>query len=417
LRKGISGFFGPDPASLERTLALDLMRAGEKVKSIRSPIAQQSPEDRSDALVPLSLYDPLNRPTLIERVKARLPKRILSIDDGLAGGFIAFEFLAEIERRLQIRYGEAGFVLSNYFDLIGGVGTGTVIATNLALGMPVGTAKQMYIEIMTGGMGTKTTLFNRLKYSYEPSPVKQVLRRIYGDADLGSAKFKTCLVLVATRLDMGQVAYFTNVPSETRTDPFRTLEVSDLLYGCLSKPTYLPPLEVPLPSGEKALFQDGVVCVGSNPTLYLFLLATSPSFALQWRTGERWLQIWSIGTGHAKAGKLFKGAADVTLFSLAPNLHELNRLMLQKIANRDPSDGEFERVPFSRQRYDVRLDADTMLSLGLNDLADVDWTMRTDKEYYKAAELFLRVGERARGCVQDGDFLRTFDVRRPLKVD
>src|SRR5262249_14958486 len=37
LRKGIAGFFGPDPASLERTLALDLMRAGEKVKSIKAP--------------------------------------------------------------------------------------------------------------------------------------------------------------------------------------------------------------------------------------------------------------------------------------------------------------------------------------------------------------------------------------------
>src|SRR5262245_19776337 len=131
LRKGIAGFFGPDPASLERTLALDLMRAGEKVKSIKSPPAQQPPVDQGEALVPLSLYDPLNPPSLIERVRAQLPKRILSIDDGLPGGFVAFGFLAEIERRLQIRYGEAGFVLSDYFDLIGGVGTGTLIATNL----------------------------------------------------------------------------------------------------------------------------------------------------------------------------------------------------------------------------------------------------------------------------------------------
>src|SRR5262249_30143128 len=157
----------------------------EKVKSIKSPTTQQPRVDQSDALVPLSLYDPLNPPTLIERVRARLPKRILSIDDGAAGGFIAFEFLAEIERRLQVRYGEAKFVLSDYFDLIGGVGTGTLIATDLTL------------------------------------------------------------------------------------------------YGCLSMPTYFPPFEVSLSSGEKALFQDGILCVGSNPTLYLFSLATNPTFSFQ----------------------------------------------------------------------------------------------------------------------------------------
>ena len=205
LRKGISGFFGPDPASLERTLALDLMRAGEKLKSTKSPTTQQPPVDQSDALVPLSLYDPLNPPTLIERIRARLPKRILSIDDGAAGGFIAFEFLAEIERRLQIRYGEAGFVLSDYFNLIGGVGTGTLIATNLALGVSVANAKQMYTSIMHSMFGQRAPIMARLKYKHEPTPLKEALRSIYGPAALDSAKFKTCVMLVATRLDTGLI--------------------------------------------------------------------------------------------------------------------------------------------------------------------------------------------------------------------
>jgi hypothetical protein len=366
LRQYISGFFGSDPASLEKTLPLDLMRAGQKVKSIMPVRTQPSPADQSEGLVPLSLYDPLNPPTLIERVRARLPKRILSIDDGHAGAFIAFEFLAEMERRLQIRYGEAGFVLSDYFDLIGGVGTGTVVATNLALGQPVEIAKQKYMSIVGNMFAKKSGFLARLRHGYDPIPVKKALRNVYGESDLDSAEFKTCVVLVATRIDMGQVACFTNVPRESEgEDSYKALQVSDLLYGCLSMPTYLPPLEVPLASGEKALVQDGAFSVGQNPTLYLFLLATNPSFAFRWRTGERWLQIFSIGTGQTKAKKRFKDAADVTLLSLVTNVasiqiegaNELNRLMLQKIANREASDEEFESLPFSRQRYDVRLDA------------------------------------------------------------
>src|SRR5262249_20896136 len=175
-----------------------------------------------------------------------------------------------------------------------------------------------------------------------------------------------------------------------------------------------------------ALIQDGAFCVGNNPTLYLFLLATNPSFALQWRTGERWLQIFSIGTGQAKARRLFKGAADMGLLAIATSMvkiqlegaNELNRLLLQKIANREPSDGEFERIPFNRQRYDVRLDADTMVALGLNDLADVDsWATKGMEEKLNNSVVFSRVGERARSYIQDGDFLRTFDVRRPVKVE
>src|SRR5262249_54495319 len=161
------------------------------------------------------------------------------------------------ERRLQIRYGEAKFVLSDYFDLIGGVGSGTVIATNLALGMPVATAKEMYTSIMTSIFSERARLMLRLKHKHNPIPLNKALRNAYGDCKLDSADFRTCALLVATRMDMGQVAYFTNAPEERQEDPCRTLHLSDLLYGCLSMPTYLPPLEVPLPSGEKALLQDG----------------------------------------------------------------------------------------------------------------------------------------------------------------
>jgi patatin-like phospholipase/acyl hydrolase len=272
------------------------------------------PAEHIEALVPVSLYDPLNPPTLVERVRARLPKRILSIDDGADGAFIALEFLEEMERRLQIRYGEPGLVLSDYFDLIGGVGTGALIATNLALGQTVANAKEAYGYLSRAMISKKSTLWSRLKHMYDPAPLKQALRSIYGDIDLRSPGFKTCMILVATRLDTGQVIHFTNFMPEAQEGDHNTLHLSDLLYGCVTPPTYLPPLEITLSSGEEALLQDGCFSVGQNPSLYLFLVATSPAFELRWRTGERWLQLFSIGTGRKKARKLFKGPANVASY-------------------------------------------------------------------------------------------------------
>jgi len=185
-------------------------------------------------------------------------------------------------------------------------------------------------------------------------------------------------------------------------------------------------LELTLSSGETAVFQDGSFSVGGNPSLYLFLVATNPAFGLRWRTGERWIQIFSIGSGDFKAGKLFKRAADVNILSLATNLiriqlqgaDELNRLLLEKIASNEAPDGELEKVPFSRQRYNVHLDADTMLALGLNDLKDIEQLMTKpiDQRLLWSSDVFSRIGRRAINQIRDSDFLRTFDVRRPVKV-
>jgi hypothetical protein len=423
LRQYISGFFGPDPASLEKTLALDLIRAEQRIKSARQR-TPELPQDKDEALVPLSLYDPLNPPTVVERVRARLPKRILSIDDGLVGAFIALEVLEEIERRLQVRYGEAGFVLSDYFDLIGGVGTGAAIATSLALGQTVASTKEAYGRISKATMSKKSLLFNRFRYQYDPDPLKQALRSLYGDSDLRSPRFKTCVILVATRLDLGRVVHFTNFPNEPHGE-YGTLRLSDILYGCLSFPTYLPPLELPLSPDEKALVQNGSFSVGQNPSLYLFLVATSTAFDLRWRTGERWLQIFSIGTGESKAGKLFKDAADVNLLTLVNKLtgiqiegaNELNRLLLEKVASTEAPDGEPERVPFSRQRYEVRLNADNIVALGLNNLSDIENLMTKPlEERLQSSDVFSRIGRHAANQIRDSDFLRTFDVRRPVNV-
>jgi hypothetical protein len=97
--------------------------------------------------------------------------------------------------------------------------------------------------------------------------------------------------------------------------------------------------------------------------------------------------------------------------------NELNRLLLEKIVGLEAPDGEPERIPFSRQRYNVDLDAGTMLALGLDDLVNIEsWATKPVEERLSNSAVFSRVGKRASGYVRDDHFLRTFDVRKPVKV-
>src|SRR5262249_53785313 len=62
------------------------------------------------------------------------PKRILAIDGGGVRGVVSLAFLERVELVLRERTGDPALRLCDYFDLIGGTSTGSIIATGLALG-------------------------------------------------------------------------------------------------------------------------------------------------------------------------------------------------------------------------------------------------------------------------------------------
>ncbi len=71
------------------------------------------------------------------------PKRILSLDGGGIRGVLTLEYLEVIEETLKKRYANENLLLCDYFDLIGGTSTGSIIAAGLACGMPVARLKQI----------------------------------------------------------------------------------------------------------------------------------------------------------------------------------------------------------------------------------------------------------------------------------
>ncbi len=89
------------------------------------------------------------------------PNRILSLDGGGIRGVLTLEYLEVIEETLKKRYANDNLLLCDYFDLIGGTSTGSIIAAGLACGMPVAQIKKLYYDL--GRQVFQTDTFAKLK--------------------------------------------------------------------------------------------------------------------------------------------------------------------------------------------------------------------------------------------------------------
>jgi len=80
---------------------------------------------------------------LLARTKADRVKRILALDGGGIRGILTLEYLGVMEKILRQRSGNDDLLLCDYFDLIGGTSTGSIIAAGLACGMTVADLQQL----------------------------------------------------------------------------------------------------------------------------------------------------------------------------------------------------------------------------------------------------------------------------------
>ncbi len=71
--------------------------------------------------------------TLLERLTAGGPKRVLALDGGGIRGAITLGILEKIETLLRVQHGRPDLRLCEYFDLIGGTSTGSIIAVLLGI--------------------------------------------------------------------------------------------------------------------------------------------------------------------------------------------------------------------------------------------------------------------------------------------
>ena len=101
------------------------------------------------------------------------PKRIFALDGGGVKGVLALGMLKPLEDELRRRAGGHGeFRLCDYYDLIGGTSTGSIIAAGLALGLSVDELIDLYMRLgpevfgRTAGDG----VFLQSKFEFEEAP-------------------------------------------------------------------------------------------------------------------------------------------------------------------------------------------------------------------------------------------------------
>ncbi len=283
------------------------------------------------------------------------PKRILALDGGGIRGALTLGYLQKIEDVLRKQHGDdPEFRLCDYFDLIGGTSTGSIIASCLAIGMKVEKITEMYMELGGKIFAKKYKWWNIfetgdfLKGSYDAAPLEKELQNVFGQITLESDKIKTGLCIVAKRADTNSVwplinhpggKYF-NSPDGTNKD----ILLWKAVRASAAAPTYFIPQLIEVGGGlSTAAFVDGGVSMANNPSLQLLMVATLKGFPFHWRMGAGNILLVSVGTGMSKWEKIPKKVSKQHLLNWAQQIPDMlmqdaswhNQAVLQWLSNCD----------------------------------------------------------------------------------
>ncbi|MGK7888601.1 MAG: patatin-like phospholipase family protein [Leptolyngbyaceae cyanobacterium] len=245
--------------------------------------------------------------------------KILSLDGGGIRGVLSTRILQEVEHQIQTKYGQR---LDEYFDLIAGTSTGSLVAAGLCLGKETQTILQMYHdrgqEIFPKHIRDRRKLpivgqlWGFLYPHGDPEQnipgLSTVLRDTFGDisiADVGR-KITTArgdiierpilLVMAYDTLSRNTTFFASNNPT-TKPRWYDQFPLWRICTASASAPTFFPPYELPFYPEEKVdqvlPHIDGGVSA-NNPSL------AAISHALR-TTNVKFEEVVvvSIGTGQA----------------------------------------------------------------------------------------------------------------------
>jgi len=288
--------------------------------------------------------------TLNEHLFGPGPKRILALDGGGIRGVLTLGYLKSMESLLRERAGgDPNFRLCDYFDLIAGTSTGSIIAAGLALGFTVeklqGIYKSLADDVFT------TSFFRRGMFipKFSTGPLLKALEKHYGDVTLGSDQLRTGLLVITKRLDTGSTwplhnnpkgKYFNPISGST-TIPNRDYLLRDIVRASTAAPHYFEPEKIQIASDKYGAFVDGGISPHNNPSLQTLLIATTQGYGFNWSFGEDQLFLVSAGTGHQNIRidpqKVLDMAAlelaGRSLLSIMADTTWLEQAMLQWISN------------------------------------------------------------------------------------
>jgi hypothetical protein len=374
------------------------------------------------------------------------PKRILALDGGGIRGALTLEYLARIEDLLRARAGgRASFRLSDYFDLIGGTSTGSIIAAGLALGFEVAKLQKLYRDLAAAVFQRPFWRFGAIVSKFPRQPLVDALIEHFGDATVGSDALRTGLMIMTKRLDTGSPWPIHNNPRgryfEARPGgglANRDLRLRDVVRASTAAPHYFEPERISVAAAAAGAvdgaFIDGGVSPSNNPALQLLLFASLKGYGLGWPLAPDRLLIASVGTGFDEIALstdevMSMPAALLAVRSLAALMDDctwLGQTILQWLGE-SPTAWEIDREIgdlrgdsldgrklFTYLRYNARLERDWLRDrLGL-DLAPREVEGLRTMDDPGNVDALARVGAAAaRVQVRPEHFPAAFDVAGP----
>ena len=279
---------------------------------------------------------------------AKTPKRILALDGGGIRGILTLQFLRKIETLVRQRLGD-GALLCDYFDLIGGTSTGSIIAAGLACGMSVDALEMLYGRLGADdfqsnrfGQLLPELLRGKLAPKFPSGPLQRELDMQLGaDTTLDSNKIRTGLMIMTKRLDTGSPWPLNNGSNGSYAAQDGALRLTQIVRASTAAPTYFAPQLMAIRARDgstvNGAFVDGGVTPFNDPALQLLMLATLQGHGFRWSTGRERLLIVSIGTGsfleRQAAEAIMADPAAMqgisALQSLMNDCERMNRAMLQ----------------------------------------------------------------------------------------
>lgn len=210
--------------------------------------------------------------------------KILSIDGGGIRGIYPAHILKRIEQDLISKLS-----LCDFFDMITGTSTGSIIATGIAVNISASDIVDLYTKHGNKIFKKKSQfcfLKGWWKSMYDNSYLSNLLEEIFKDKKLGS--ITKPLLLPSTDIINGGVHVFKSNYSETFVRD-RNVLIKDAILASCAAPAYFNPHKI-----ENYLLADGGLWA-NNPALAAVIDAQK-----RLHINSENIKILTLGTGHSK---------------------------------------------------------------------------------------------------------------------
>ena len=364
-----------------------------------------------------------------------LPKRILSLSGGGIRGALSLGYLKKIETILREKTDDSTLLLCDYFDLIGGTSTGSIIAAALAIGKEVDEITELYLDLGAEIFGDRRRWWNPLetmqylRARYDYAALENYLKKTFGNINLDSQEIRTGLCIVAKRADTNSTWPIINHPKgkfyDSSLGKNKNIPLWQAVRASSAAPTYFAPQMIDVGGGERAAFVDGGLSMANNPSLTILMVATLKGFPFRWEMGEEKLTLISVGTGYGIFKKQTGEIEDAWLLNWANNVPSMfmqdadwqNRTILQWLSNSPTSEeidtemGDLKadfiggKPMIKYLNYDTPITENNLNALNLGrSFTSKDVEDLLEMSNAKNKELLYEIGSKASSSVLDSHF-------------